>query len=127
MKLSRILMLTSLILIAPNVVRAQVAGSTFVAAAELRDVAMGWSAKRQVLGQPVFNDLNERIGDVDDIIIAPDKSISYAIINAGIFLHIAKHDVAVPVSQLKLVDGKLVLPGATRDALQASPEFEYVH
>ena len=71
MKLSRILMLTSLILIAPNVVRAQVAGSTFVAAAELRDVAMGWSAKRQVLGQPVFNDLNERIGDVDDIIIAP--------------------------------------------------------
>ena len=107
--------------------RAQVAGSTFVAAAELRDVAMGWSAKRQVLGQPVFNDLNERIGDVDDIIIAPDKSISYAIINAGIFLHIAKHDVAVPVSQLKLVDGKLVLPGATRDALQATPEFEYAH
>jgi PRC-barrel domain len=128
MKLSRIiLILTSLILIAPNVVRAQVAGSTFVAAAELRDVAMGWSAKRQVLGQPVFNDLNERIGDVDDIIIAPDKAISYAIINAGIFLHIAKHDVAVPVSQLKLVDGKLVLPGATRDALQASPEFEYAH
>ena len=39
MKLSRILILTSLILIAPNVVRAQVAGSTFVAAAELRDVS----------------------------------------------------------------------------------------
>ena len=127
MKLSRILILTSLILIAPNVARAQVAGSTFVGAAELRDVAMGWSAKRQVLGQPVFNDLGDRIGDVDDIIIAPDKSISYAIINAGVFLHIEKHDVAVPVSQLKLVEGKLVLPGATRDALQASPEFEYAH
>ena len=127
MKLSRILILTSLILIAPIVARAQVAGSTFVGAAELRDVAMGWSAKRQVLGQPVFNDLNDRIGDVDDIIISPDKSISYAIINAGVFLHIEKHDVAVPVSQLKLVEGKLVLPGATRDALQASPEFEYAH
>jgi hypothetical protein len=25
-----------------------------------------------------------RIGDVDDIIIAPDKAVSYAIINAGI-------------------------------------------
>ena len=127
MKLSRILILTSLLLIAPNVLQAQVAGSTFLGAAELRDVATGWSAKRQVLGQPVFNDLGDRIGDVDDIIIAPDKSISYAIINAGVFLHIEKHDVAVPVSQLKLVEGKLVLPGATRDALQASPEFEYAH
>ena len=129
MKLSRILFLTSLVLIAPNVVRAQVAGSTVVgvAAAELRDVAVGWSAKRQVLGASVFNDQNERIGDVDDIIIAPDKAVSYAIINAGGFLQVTKHDVAVPVSQLKLVAGKLVLPGATRDALKASPEFEYAH
>jgi len=127
MKRSHLLILTSLVLIAPNVARAQVAGSTVVGVeqAELRDVAMGWSAKRQVFGQPVFNDLNERIGDVDDIIIAPDKAISYVIINAGGFLHVTKHDVAVPVSQLKLTEGKLVLPGATRDALKASPAFEY--
>jgi hypothetical protein len=93
MKLSRILIFTSLVLIAPNVVRAQVANSTVVgvAAAELRDVAVGWSAKRQVLGASVFNDQNERIGDVDDIIIAPDKAVSYAIINAGGFLQVTKH------------------------------------
>jgi len=127
MKLSRILILTGVALVAPNVALAQVAGSTFVGAAELRDVATGWSAKRQVLGQPVFNDLGDRIGDVDDIIIAPDKAISYAIINAGFFLHVDKHDVAVSVSQLKLVEGRLVLPGATRGELIASPEFEYAH
>src|SRR6478672_8420667 len=74
MKLSQILVLTFFVLIAPNTAQAQVAGSALVgvAAAELRDVATGWSAKRQVLGAPVYNDLNERIGDVDDIIIAPD-------------------------------------------------------
>jgi hypothetical protein len=33
-----------------------------IAEAELRQVAVGWSAKREVLGQPVFNDLNERVG-----------------------------------------------------------------
>jgi hypothetical protein len=128
MKLSRILVLTSLIVITPSVARAQVAGSTLigVAEAELRDVAVGWSAKRQVLGQPVFNDLNERIGTVDDVIIAPDKAISYAIVNAGGFLQVAKHDVAIPVSQFKLNDGKLVLAGATRDALKATPAFEYI-
>jgi sporulation protein YlmC with PRC-barrel domain len=79
----------------------------------MHDVALGWSAKRTILGQPVYNDNNERVGSIDDIIIAPDKAISYAIVNAGGFLGLAKHDVAVSVSKFKLVDGKLVLPGAT--------------
>jgi sporulation protein YlmC with PRC-barrel domain len=107
--------------------QAPVAGSTVVgvAAAELRDVTLGWSAKRQVLGQAVFNDKSERIGAVDDIVIAPDKAVSYAIIGAGGFLGIGKHDVAIPVNQLKQVDGKFVLAGATKDALKAMPPFEY--
>jgi hypothetical protein len=45
--------------------------------------------------------------------------------NAGGFLGLAKHDIAVPVSKFKLVEGKLVLPGATKEALKASPEFQY--
>jgi hypothetical protein len=90
----------------PTVLRAQVAGSTLlgVSVAEMRDVTSGWSAKRKILGQPVFNDKNERIGSIDDIIVAPDKAVSYAIINAGGFTGLTKHDVAVPVSQLKLAD-----------------------
>jgi hypothetical protein len=59
------------------------------------------------------------------MIIAPDKAVSYAIINAGGFTGLTKHDVAIPVSQLKLVDNKLVLAGATKEALRASPPFEY--
>jgi uncharacterized protein YrrD len=93
----------------------------------LRDVAVGWSAKKQIIGSPVFNDLNERIGSIDDVIVTPDKSVSYAIINAGGFLAVTKHDVAVPVSQLKLIDHKLVLAGATKDALKANPPFEYAN
>ena len=105
------------------------AGSTFLGSSytELRDVALGWSAKRQILGHPVYNDLNERIGSIDDVIVTTEKSVSYAIINAGGFLAVTKHDVAVPVSQLKLVGDKLVLAGATRDELKASPPFEYAN
>jgi hypothetical protein len=33
--------------------------------------------------------------------------------------------VAVPVSTLKDDKGKLVLPGASKDALKAMPKFEY--
>ena len=127
MKHTTILMLASIAVMTPTIAQAQVAGSTplGVSVAELRDVALGWSAKRQVLEQPVYNEKNERIGAVDDLIIAPDKSVSYAIIGAGGFLGVGKHDVAIPVSQLRQVDGKFTLAGATKNALKAMPPFEY--
>jgi uncharacterized protein YrrD len=108
----------------------QVVGSTQlgVAVAELRDVTTGWSAKRQVLGKTIYNDSGDRIGKVDDIIVAPDKAVSYAIIGAGGFLGVGRHDVAIPVGQLKQQsDGKFVLAGATKDALKAMPPFEYAN
>jgi len=127
MKRSSILLLASIALLTSLAAQAQVAGSTLVgvATAELRDVTVGWSAKRQVLGKAVFNDNKERIGKIDDIVIAPDKAVSYAIIGAGGFLGVAKHDVAIPVDEIKLVDGKFVLAGATREALKAMASFEY--
>ena len=106
----------------------QVVGSTQlgVAVAELRDVTTGWSAKRQVLGKTIYNDSGDGIGKVDDIIVAPDKAVSYAIIGAGGFLGVGRHDVAIPVGQLKQQsDGKFVLVGATKDALKAMPPFDY--
>ena len=107
----------------------QVVGSTLlgVTYAELRDVTTGWSAKRQVLGKTVYNDNGEAIGKVDDIIVAPDKAVSYAIIGAGGFLGMGRHDVAIPVSQLKEIDQKFILAGGTKDAIKAMPPFEYAN
>ena len=106
---------------------AQVAGSSVigVAAAELRQAALGWSAKREIRGTPVHNDANERIGIVDDIIVGPDKAVSYAIVGARGFLGLACHDVAIPVWQLKVDAGRLVISGGTKEALRAMPGFEY--
>jgi sporulation protein YlmC with PRC-barrel domain len=108
-------------------VAAQVAGSTTlgIAVAELRDVMEGWSAKRQILGQDVYNDKQERVGVVEDIIISPKKTVSYGIVGAGGFLGFDRRDVVIPVDQFKLTDGKLVLPGATKESLLAMPPFEY--
>ena len=127
MKPMHILVLAGTVLISPAASHAQVAGTTLlgVTVTELQEVTKGWSVKRTILGQPVYNDNKERVGTVDDLIVTPDKAISYAIVNAGGFLGLAKHYVAIPVSQLKLVDNKLVLPGATKEALKASPEFQY--
>jgi sporulation protein YlmC with PRC-barrel domain len=106
---------------------AQTAGSTTVgvAVAEMKDVAEGWSAKKHILGQPVYNEKNERIGTVDDIIITPDKAVSYAIIGAGGFAGLGKHDVAIPITQIQQEGDKFVLPGVTKEAIKQMPEFEY--
>lgn len=105
----------------------QVVGSTQLGVA-VADVTTGWSAKRQVLGKTVFNDGGDRIGKVDDIIVAPDKAVSYAIIGAGGFLGVGRHDVAIPVTQIKQQsDGKFILAGATKDVLKAMPPFEYAN
>ena len=36
------------------------------------------------------------------------------------------HDVAIPINHIKQKNNKLVLPGATKEALKALPEFQYV-
>jgi sporulation protein YlmC with PRC-barrel domain len=108
-------------------VAAQVAGSTTtgVTVEELKTIALGWSAKKQILGKPVYNDKDEKVGDVDDLIIAPDSSVSYAIIGVGGFLGLGERQVAIPVNHFKGGEGRIVLPGATQDALQAMPSFQY--
>lgn len=98
-----------------------------VNATELREaVTVGWSAKRQVLGLPVYNERSERIGTVDDVVIAADMARSYAIIGVGAYLGTDKRDIVVRLSQLiRRVDGSFVLVGATKDTLKALPPFEY--
>jgi len=104
-----------------------VAGGTVIGVTvdEMVVLAKGWSAKKQILGHYVYNDKNEKVGKVYDIIVAPDKAVSYGIIAAGGFLGIAKHDVAIPINQFKMQDGKIVLPGATKDSIKQMPEFYY--
>jgi sporulation protein YlmC with PRC-barrel domain len=109
--------------------QAPVAGITTrvigVTADELVMVAKGWSAKNQIMGKDVYNDKNEKVGVVSDLIITPDKAVSYAIVGTGGFLGMDKHDVAIPVNHFKMVEGKVTLPGATKDAVKAMPEFQY--
>jgi sporulation protein YlmC with PRC-barrel domain len=109
--------------------QAPVAGVTTrvigVTADELVMVAKGWSAKNQIMGKDVYNDKNEKVGVVEDLIITPEKAVSYAIIGTGGFLGMDKHDVAIPVNHFKMLDGKVTLPGATKEAVKAMPAFKY--
>lgn len=85
----------------------------------------GWSVRKALVDEPVYNDLNEKIGQVYDIIIAPDHKATWAVLSVGGFLGMGKHYVAVPVERMDIRNGNLYLGGATKAALKSVPEFEY--
>ena len=127
MKRMMLVALSFLILVPGGYVAAQVAGTTRlgVTVEQMNAVALGWSAKKQFLGQNIYNEENQRVGKIEDLIIAPDTAVSFVIVGAGGFVGVGRHDVAVPVTQLTLRDGKFILAGATKDAIKALPRFEY--
>lgn len=109
---------------------AQVAGattSTGISVTQSTQVALGWSVKKTLLGKTIYNESGQRVGKVQDIIIAPDKSVSYIIVGAGGFIGMGRHDVAIPVTQIQDQRGKLVMAGASVDQIKAMPQFDYAN
>lgn len=107
---------------------AQIAGGTTTVEAtvtESIELARGWSVKKTLMGKTVYNDAGKKVGKIDDLIIAPDRNVSYVIVGAGGFVGIGRHDVAIPVTQIRDQAGQLVMAGATRDTIKAMPEFAY--
>jgi len=79
----------------------------------------------KVVGSTVYNEQNERVGSVDDLIMTEDDKVTVAIISVGGFLGLGSKLVAVPFGQLKRDADRVVLTGATKDTLNGMPSFVY--
>ncbi|WP_191084540.1 PRC-barrel domain-containing protein [Roseococcus microcysteis] len=93
----------------------------------------------QIIGANVYNDENNSIGSVDDIILVPPAGAAaagaaagagrgpLAVIQVGGFLGLGGRLVAVPLTDLQwnAERERVMLPGATRDGLRERPEFNY--
>jgi len=113
-----------LTLVAPSAYAAD-SKTLSVSQQEISTAQKGWSAKKDIIGKTVYNDNNEKIGDVNDVIFSRNNSASFVVVGAGGFLGMGEHDVAVPLSRIKHDNDKLILPGATKEALKKMPEFRY--
>jgi sporulation protein YlmC with PRC-barrel domain len=82
----------------------------------------------KVIGSAVYNENNESIGEVDDILIPASGSAPIAVISVGGFLGIGAKLVAVPYDRLQMAGGnnaRWTLTGATKDSLGSLPTFTY--
>jgi hypothetical protein len=93
---------------------------------DVKTVGRGYRTSK-LKGTNVTNDKNEKIGEIDDIVIGRDRAL-FAILQVGGFLGLGERLVAVPYPSLQIDDTgrKIVLPGASRDALRKLPEFKYI-
>jgi hypothetical protein len=105
----------------PRVVPAAVA----LVVVDVVTVADGYRFSK-LRGQTIYNSTNEKIGDLDDLIIGKDR-VLFAIIQVGGFLGLGSRLVAVPYTSLQISDDgrRIVLPGATKEQLKSLPEFHY--
>jgi sporulation protein YlmC with PRC-barrel domain len=78
--------------------------------------------------QNVYDPSDNKIGDVDDILIDKEGQVTAMIIGVGGFLGMGEKDVAIPFSALHASEKNnkwyLVL-NTTKDALKAAPGFTY--
>jgi hypothetical protein len=81
----------------------------------------------QVIGANVYNENDESIGEVDDIIIPQGGTQPVAILSVGGFLGIGARLVAIPYDQLQHAAdrNRWMLRGVTKDSLREMPEYRH--
>ncbi|GLI21783.1 hypothetical protein GGQ86_000912 [Xanthobacter flavus] len=87
-------------------------------------LATGYRTSK-VVGSTVYNEADEKVGTIDDLIVTPTDKVPFAVLSVGGFLGLGTKYVVVPSSALTVRDNKMVLPGATKDSLKALPDFVY--
>jgi sporulation protein YlmC with PRC-barrel domain len=78
--------------------------------------------------QDVYDQSNNKIGQVADVLVGQDGQVNALIIGVGGFLGAGEKDVAVSFSTVKatMKDNKIYLTmSTTKDALKAAPGFKY--
>ncbi len=105
-----------------------------------------WRASK-LIGVNVYNAQNEKLGEINELIINTSGQVAGAVIGVGGFLGMGEHDVMVPMGQLKFANeaGKTTtgasnnsnmssdrqwypdraVLNANKDQLKAMPQFKY--
>jgi sporulation protein YlmC with PRC-barrel domain len=78
-----------------------------------------WRASKLV-GLSVYNDNNESLGSINDLLTDKSGNIKAVVIGVGGFLGVGEHLVAVPLDKIKFVNEPIVYAGAGAPASGAA-------
>ncbi|MBR9763107.1 MAG: PRC-barrel domain containing protein [Rhodobacteraceae bacterium] len=80
-----------------------------------------------LIGAPVYNGEDEKVGDINDLIIALGGNVEGVVIGVGGFLGLGEKDVAIEMAQLEVAtaegDVQRLVTSASRADLESAPEF----
>jgi sporulation protein YlmC with PRC-barrel domain len=84
-----------------------------------QETAGQWRASK-LIGLNVYNNDNEKIGGITELIVDKSGNLDAVLVGAGGFLGLGEHDVAIPYSEISW----MYLPGAQSSANAASVRLE---
>ena len=88
----------------------------------------GQVSASELLNENVVNDANEKVGDINDVLIDSKGNVAAVIVGVGGFLGMGEKDVALTFDQLSFAtdnnDPLVVKTNATKESLQAAPQYK---
>lgn len=82
----------------------------------------------KLVGSKVYNNANENIGSIEDIVLKADGSMDEVVLSVGGFLGMGDKYVAVPFSNLKVTrdgSGVKIVTDGTKESLKAQPDYQF--
>lgn len=83
--------------------RAAPAATTVAASSDRMMLKSKWRASK-LMGLDVYNEANEKLGDVNELILDKDGKVAAVVIGVGGFLGMGEHDIAVSMDKLKFIE-----------------------
>jgi hypothetical protein len=90
----------------------------------------GQARSSKIVGSSVYNDHDEKVGSIDDLLIGQDGKIN-AVLSVGGFLGMGTKYIEVPYADLTFgntqrdSDNRVVMRGATKESLKAKANYDY--
>ncbi len=82
----------------------------------------------ELVGKPVYNGKDERIGEIDELVLSNDGRVVAAIVGVGGFQGMAERKVSIAFPDIKMMRDSngtaRVSVDLSREMLQSAPEFK---
>jgi sporulation protein YlmC with PRC-barrel domain len=79
-----------------------------------------WRASK-IVGLSVYNDQNEKLGSINDLLMDKAGNVKAVVLGVGGFLSMGSHLVAVPLDKIKFVNEPIVYTGTAGNGAPGAP------